>query len=232
MSLQSIFQTVAGNVRLARESIAASARAAGRDPDDVHLVAVSKTKPVELIRAAAAAGCTDFAESYLQEAIPKLAGLADLGATWHFIGAIQSNKTRLIARHFDWVHTVARVKIAERLAAQCPHGKRLNVTIQVNIDDDPAKAGVAPEEAGGLLAAIAELPSLRVRGLMTVLQRDSDPPAGYRRLAELFVELAGVAPAPWDTLSMGMSADFPAAIAAGATHVRLGTTIFGPRDPA
>jgi PLP dependent protein len=232
MSLQSISQTVAGNVRRAREAIALSARAAGRDPDDVHLVAVSKTKPGAMIRAAASAGCTDFAENYLQEAVPKIIQLSDLNVTWHFIGAIQANKTRLIALHFDWVHTVARMKIAERLSAQCPAGKRLNVTIQVNIDADPDKAGVSPADTARLLAAMTALPNLQVRGLMTVLRRDSEPEAGYRRLATLFSELASAAAAPWDTLSMGMSADFPAAIAAGATHVRLGTTLFGPRDPA
>jgi PLP dependent protein len=231
MSLQSISQSVAGNVRAALTSIADSARAAGRNPNDVHLVAVSKTKPIASIRAAAAAGCTDFAENYLQEAVPKIRSLADLNVTWHFIGAVQSNKTRLIAEHFHWVHTVERVKIAERLSAQCPEGKHLNVTLQVNIDDDPAKAGAAPEDVGALLEAVAALPNLRVRGLMTVLQLDSAPLPSYRRLADLFFRLAEIAPAPWDTLSMGMSADFPEAIAAGATHVRLGTTIFGPRDP-
>jgi PLP dependent protein len=232
MSLQSIPQSVAGNVRAARTSIADSARAAGRDPDDVRLVAASKTQSDAAIRAAAAAGCTDFAENYLQEAVPKIQRLADLNLTWHFIGAVQSNKTRLIAQHFHWVHTVARVKIAERLSSQCPAGKRLNVTLQVNIDDDPDKAGVAPDEAPALLEAVAGLPNLRVRGLMTVLQQDSDASTGYHRLADLFARLASIAPAPWDTLSMGMSADFPDAIAAGATHVRLGTTLFGPRARA
>ncbi|MFU8814264.1 MAG: YggS family pyridoxal phosphate-dependent enzyme [Pseudomonadales bacterium] len=230
MSLQSVSRTVDANVRAARQHIAASAQACGRSPDEIHLVAVSKTKPATLIRAAAAAGCTDFAENYLQEAVPKISELADLDLTWHFIGAIQSNKTQLIARHFDWVHTVARGKIAERLSAQRPEGQWLNVTIQVNIDDDPAKAGVAPADARALLADIADLPNLRVRGLMTVLRQGSEPLAGYRRLAALFAELASQAPACWDTLSMGMSADFAEAITAGATHVRLGTTIFGPRD--
>jgi PLP dependent protein len=232
MSLQSVFQSVAANVHAAQASIVDCARTAGRDPDDVHLVAVSKTRPAAAIRAAAAAGCTDFGENYLQEALPKIQSLADLSLTWHFIGPVQSNKTRLIAEHFDWVHTVARVKVAERLSSHCPEGKRLNVTLQVNIDDDPDKAGVAPEAASALLDAVAVLPNLRVRGLMTVLRRDSDPTVGYRRLADLFNALGATAPATWDTLSMGMSADYPAAIAAGATHVRLGTTLFGARDPA
>lgn len=232
MSLQSVSQIVAANVHAARQTIAVSAQACGRNPDDVHLVAVSKTKSATLIRAAAAAGCTDFAENYLQEAVPKIHELAELGLTWHFIGAIQSNKTQLIAQHFDWVHTVARAKIAQRLSAQRPSGGPLNVTIQVNIDEDPAKAGVAPEDARALLEGIADLPNLRVRGLMTVLRRESQPLASYQRLAALFASLANHAPTCWDTLSMGMSADFPDAIAAGATHVRLGTILFGPRERA
>jgi PLP dependent protein len=232
MSLHSISRTVVANVHAARERIAVSARAAGRDPNDIHLVAVTKTKSAGLVRAAAEAGCTEFAENYLQEAVPKILAVADLELTWHFIGAIQSNKTRQISRYFDWVHTVERARIAERLSAQCPPGKRLNVTMQVNIDGDPGKAGVRAADAGDLLRAIGALPNLRVRGLMTVLHRESDPSAGYRRLADLFRELAADAPSPWDTLSMGMSADFPAAIAAGATHVRLGTTLFGRREPA
>jgi PLP dependent protein len=232
MTLQSISVTVADNVRRARLSIVESARSAGRSPEDVHLVAVSKTRSADVIRAAHAAGCRDFAENYLQEALPKIRALADLDLTWHFIGDIQSNKTGAIAQHFAWVHSVSRAKIAERLSAQCPPGKRLDVTLQVNIDDDQNKAGVTPEETGALLDAVAGFANLRVRGLMTVLRQDSEPLAGYRRLAALFADLAGLAPSPWDTLSMGMSADFPAAIAAGATHVRLGTTLFGQREPA
>jgi len=231
MSLEPISRTVADNVRRARLSIVESARSAGRAPDSVHLVAVSKTRSTDYIRAAHAAGCTDFAESYLQEALPKIHALADLALTWHFIGDIQSNKTGPIAQHFAWVHSVSRARIADRLSAQCPPGKRLNVTLQVNIDDDPNKAGVAPGDAAGLLAAVAGLANLQVRGLMAVLRQDSEALDGYRRLAALFADLAGTAPSPWDTLSMGMSADYPAAIAAGATHVRLGTTLFGPRDP-
>jgi hypothetical protein len=229
MSLQYVSQPIASNLVTVRQQIEASARACGRDPGQVRLVAVSKGHDAASIRVAAAAGCTDFGENYLQEAVPKIAGLADLAATWHFIGAIQSNKTRAIAEHFHWVHTVSRAKIAERLSHQCPAGKTLNVTIQVNVDSDPDKTGVAPEGAARLLDAIGELPNLRVRGLMTILQEDSPPLESYRRLAELFTRLGDRAPCPWDTLSMGMSGDFPDAIAAGATHVRIGTAIFGPR---
>lgn len=235
MSLQSVSGTttnIAANVEAVRRHIEAAARACGRDPGSVRLLAVSKTQPAEAVRQAAAAGCSDFGENYLQEALDKIQALSDLPLTWHFIGAVQSNKTRAIAEHFHWVHTVAREKIARRLSEQCPGGRLLNVTIQVNIDDDPAKAGVAPRDAGALLDAIRGLPHLRLRGLMTILQRDSEPLAGYRRLAELFSELAADAGPHWDTLSMGMSGDYREAIAAGATHVRIGTAIFGPRQPA
>ncbi len=234
MSLQSISSAttaIAANLATAREAIADAARACGRDPADVHLVAVSKTKPAGLVRAAAAAGCRDFGENYLQDALPKIEALADLDVRWHFIGAIQSNKTRQIARHFHWVHTVARPKIAERLSAQCPPGRTLDVTLQVNVDEDPAKAGVDPADAAALLRAVRALPNLRVRGLMTILQQGSEPLAGYRRLAAIFEALRAKAPDPWDTLSMGMSGDFAQAIRAGATHVRIGTAIFGAREP-
>lgn len=227
--MQPISHSIADNVRHVRGRIEAAARDAGRDPASVRLVAVSKTQPVALIREAAAAGCTDFGENYLQDALPKIQALADLGLAWHFIGAIQSNKTRDIAAHFHWVHTVARRRIAERLSRQCPPGKTLDVTLQVNVDADPAKAGVAPEETAELLDQVRSLPNLRVRGLMTILERDAKPLASYRRLAALFARLAETAPQPWDTLSMGMSGDFREAIAAGATHVRIGTALFGPR---
>lgn len=232
MSLQSISPDIADNVREVRQAIDLAARRSGRDPADVRLLAVSKTHPEDRVRRAAAAGCTDFAENYLQEALPKMAALADLPLTWHYIGAIQANKTRPIAEHFHWVHTVSRQKIAERLSAQCPPGGTLNVTLQVNIDDDPDKAGIDPDAAAELLAATAALPNLHLRGLMTMLHRDSEPRASYQRLADLFAQLRGVAPACWDTLSMGMSGDFADAIAAGATHVRIGTAIFGPRSTA
>lgn len=232
MTLQSVsdhMPDISANVRRVRADIDAAARACGRDPATVHLLAVSKTQPPAAVRAAAAAGCTDFGENYLQEAVAKIEALADLDVRWHFIGAIQSNKTRQIAEHFHWVHTVGREKIARRLSEQCPAGRVLDVTVQVNIDDDPAKAGVAPEEAGALLAAMTALPNLRPRGLMTILQRDSAPLASYRRLADLFERLAPAGGAHWDTLSMGMSGDFAEAVTAGATWVRIGTALFGPR---
>lgn len=196
----------------------------------MHLIAVSKRKSAALIREAFAAGVRDFGENYLQEALPKIQSLGDLPATWHFIGAIQSNKTRSIAEHFDWVHTVSSEKIARRLSDQCPEDKTLDVCLQVNVDEDPQKAGVPPEEAATLLAEVKGFPRIRLRGLMTILQQHSDPLSGYRKLSDLWTQLRPDAGARWDTLSMGMSGDFQAAIAAGATHVRVGTAVFGARD--
>ncbi|MEZ5558481.1 MAG: YggS family pyridoxal phosphate-dependent enzyme [Pseudomonadales bacterium] len=229
MSLQHISPDISSNVTTVRNQIAEAARACGRDPASVHLIAVSKTKPAELIRAAFAAGARDFGENYLQEALPKIQQLGDLPIVWHYIGAVQSNKTRAIAEHFHWVHTVGREKIARRLSEQCPAGRTLQVCLQVNIDDDPAKSGVSPEDAAGLLEAARALPNLRVRGLMTILQRGSEPRASYARLRSLYERLARPEPGIWDTLSMGMSGDFREAIAAGATHVRIGTALFGAR---
>ena len=196
----------------------------------MHLLAVSKTKPAADIETAYAAGLTHFGENYLQEAVAKVQALAHLPLTWHFIGAVQSNKTRAIAENFHWVHTVDRAKIARRLSEQCPAGKTLNVCLQVNIDGDPAKAGVQPgDPIAKLLDEVANLSGLRVRGLMTILERAGDPLPSYRRVAALLEKLAARAPRPWDTLSMGMSNDYAQAIMAGATHVRIGTDIFGPR---
>jgi pyridoxal phosphate enzyme (YggS family) len=224
--------SISKNVAATRASVIAAAQAAGRDPDEIHLVAVSKKKPAADIEAAYAAGLTDIGENYLQEAIDKIHALAHLPLTWHFIGAIQSNKTRPIAEHFHWVHTIERGKIARRLSEQCPPGKTLDACLQVNIDADPAKAGVSPDNAAKLLDEVAGLPNLRVRGLMTILETGADPLASYQRLAALFADLAERGVEPWDTLSMGMSKDYAQAIMAGATHVRIGTDIFGPRDTA
>ncbi len=179
-----------------------------------------------------AAGVRHFGENYLDEAIDKIDCLNDLDALWHFIGRIQSNKTRQIARYFDWVHTVDRQRIARRLSDQCPEHKTLQVLIQVNIDDDPKKAGARPGECGDLLSAMLELPNLQPRGLMTILAKDHDPAGSYRSMAELHQSLAAQLPpgyAAWDSLSMGMTADLEAAITAGATHIRIGTALFGAR---
>jgi len=225
-------QSIASNIAAVRREIAAAATECGRDPGAIELIAVSKTQPTAAVRAAAAAGCGAFGENYPAEAAAKQDELEDLDVTWHFIGAIQSNKTRLIASRFDWVHTVDRAKIARRLSEQVPPGRTLDVCLQVNVDRDPNKAGVDPQDAAALLAETRALPNLRIRGLMTILHPQSPPRAGYQRLADLFQALRSLAPEPWDTLSMGMSNDYREAIAAGATHIRVGTAIFGARAAA
>jgi pyridoxal phosphate enzyme (YggS family) len=215
--------------------VAAAAAAAGRSVDSVTLLAVSKGQPAELIRAAAAEGLTDIGESYLGEALGKIEALRDLPLTWHFIGRLQANKTRQIAERFAWVHGVDRLRIAERLAAQRPyHAPALNVCIQVNLAGEATKGGVPPGEVPGLAAAVARLPRLALRGLMCIPPEESDAGrqghwfAGLRALQDS-LKAAGLR---LDTLSMGMSGDFEAAIREGATIVRIGTALFGPRPPA
>ena len=210
-----------------RAAIGDAERAAGRPPGSARLLAVSKTRSAAEIRAAHAAGVAAFGENYVQEGVAKAEELADLDITWHFIGAVQANKTRAIAGHFQWVHSVDRMRVASRLSAAAT--RPIDVCVQVNVDAEPRKAGVAPDAAAPLVAEVAALPRLRLRGLMAIPAPDGDPRAGFRRLRELFEALAPNAPAHWDTLSMGMSADFPAAIAEGATIVRIGTAIFGAR---
>ena len=223
---------VTENLRSVRRMVRNAAEVAGRDPAEIRILAVSKRHSVDAIRAAAAAGQTAFGENYVQEALAKIDALADLELEWHFIGAIQSNKTRDIAARFDWVHTVDRAKIARRLNEQRPHhAPPLNVCIQVNVDDEPQKAGVDPAELPGLAQLVDELPRLRLRGLMCIPKADESgiPPRGsFAALRRLAAELAA-AGIGTDTLSMGMSADIEAAIAEGATIVRIGTAIFGPR---
>jgi hypothetical protein len=215
-----------------RARLAGAAAAAGRNADCVTLLAVSKGQPAEAVRELAGLGQRAFGESYLQEALPKLAGLAGLGLEWHFIGRPQSNKTRAIAEHFDWVHGLDRLKIAERLAAQRPAQRPpLNACIQVKPGDDPGKAGLGPDEAAVLARELARLPGLRLRGFMCMLPEGLDPAqqrAQFGALAQLLarVNAGGLA---LDTLSMGMSGDYATAIAAGATLVRIGTALFGPR---
>jgi pyridoxal phosphate enzyme (YggS family) len=192
----------------------------------VTLLCVSKTQPAQAIRAAAEAGERDFAENYLQEALAKMAELQDLRAQlrWHFIGPLQSNKTRAVAEHFDWVHSVDSLKLAQRLSSQRPPQQApLQICLQVNSSGEASKGGVAPEELPALSAAVRALLGLRLRGLMHIPAPGSD--AGvHRRLHDLL--LPGM-----DTLSMGMSDDLEAAIAAGATQVRIGTALFGARSP-
>lgn len=220
------------NLDAVRLRIGQAAHAAGRDAGEVTLLAVSKTKPVADIRAAQAAGQRDFGENYLQDALPKIDALIDQDIRWHFIGPIQSNKTRAIAEKFDWVHSVDRLKIAERLNQQRPSRLGpLNICLQVNISNESAKAGVSPDELPALIAAVAPLAQLRLRGLMAIPRATSDPAEqrqAFLALRQLLVDCADSCPS-LDTLSMGMSADLEAAIAAGATLVRVGTDIFGAR---
>ena len=215
-----------------RSRIRSAAIAAGRDPDSVTLVAVTKAKTAELVRLAATAGVTDFGENYLQEALAKMDQLADLRLVWHFIGGIQSNKTKAIAERFDWVQSVDRLNIARRLSEQRPfHAPPLDVCIQVALIPESTKGGVAPEALPGLAAAVAALPRLKLRGLMCVPPPQADPGAEravFALLREALLDL-NARGLKLDTLSMGMSADFESAIAAGATMVRIGTALFGNR---
>lgn len=224
--------TIAANLQSVRERIARACAAAGRDVNEVTLLAVSKTFGPEAIREAHAAGATAFGENYIQEAVEKQALLADLPLQWHCIGPIQSNKTRLVAAHFDWAHTVDRLKIAQRLSEQRPEDRPpLSVCIQVNIDGGAGKSGVAPGEALALAREVHGLPGLRLRGLMTIPEPAEDFAAQlavHRRARALFEDLRA-AGLPLDTLSMGMTADLEAAIQAGSTMVRVGTAIFGGR---
>ena len=206
--------------------------ACGRRPGSVQLLAVSKTHPTAVIREVAAAGQHAFGENYLQDALQKIDALTDLALEWHFIGAIQSNKTRDIAAHFDWVHTLEREKIARRLSAQRPDGlPPLNVCLQVNISGEASKAGLEPSAVADLAATVSGLPGLRLRGLMTIPRAEADPGrqrAAFHALAELQQQLVADGLA-LDTLSMGMSNDLEAAITEGSTIVRIGTAIFGER---
>jgi len=222
-------------VRKVRNRIESATQAAKRNVDSVTLLAVSKAQPANSIRAVAEAGVRDIGESYLQEALGKIEELKDLPLTWHFIGRVQANKTRVIASHFDWVHGVDRLKIAERLSEQRPfHAPPLNVCLQVNIGGEDSKAGVNPSELPPLVAAVGALPRLKLRGLMCIPPDEDDPTrqrmwfaAMRRTLEELNAAGAGL-----DTLSMGMSGDFEAAILEGATIVRIGTALFGERPRA
>ncbi|MDD4964950.1 MAG: YggS family pyridoxal phosphate-dependent enzyme [Gallionella sp.] len=225
--------TIALNLQATNAAIATAAAAAGRNVNKIKLLAVSKTFPVEAIREAYRAGQRDFGESYVQEALPKLMALHDLPIDWHYIGPLQSNKTRAIAANFAWVHSIDRLSIAQRLSAQRPADlPPLQVCLQVNVSGEDSKSGVAAADISALAAAVAALPHLKLRGLMAIPAPTDDEVA--QRAA--FAQVAQIQQAlnqqgyALDTLSMGMSHDFPAAIAEGATIVRVGTAIFGARD--
>ncbi|MDO8262634.1 MAG: YggS family pyridoxal phosphate-dependent enzyme [Gallionella sp.] len=225
--------TIASNLQAVRTAIKEAAAGAGRHADDVILLAVSKTFAQGAVRDAFQAGQTRFAESYVQEALDKIAALHDLPIEWHYIGPVQSNKTRAIAEHFAWVHSVDRLKIAERLSEQRPaHLPPLQVCLQVNISCEDSKSGVSPDQLGALAHAIAKLPGLKLRGLMAIPAPGDEVAAQrlpFAHLRELHSQL-NLQGLQLDTLSMGMSHDFAAAIAEGATMVRVGAAIFGQRE--
>ena len=223
---------ITDHLRQVRDRVKKAASAAERTADEITIVAVSKKQPLSAIEAAYSAGQRDFGENFVQEAISKIESLDQSDIRWHFIGSIQANKTKDIARLFHWVHTVDRLKVANRLNEQRPHyAAPLNVCIQVNLAEEPQKSGVAADEVGELVEAICKLPQLRVRGLMTMPPVD----AATDTVEALFLELARMQRSlvaqgfELDTLSMGMSADLETAVACGSTMIRIGTAIFGPR---
>ncbi|WP_047711992.1 YggS family pyridoxal phosphate-dependent enzyme [Pseudomonas lactis] len=222
--------TIADNIGLVSQRIRAAADAVQRDASSIHLLAVSKTKPAQAVREAYAAGLRDFGENYLQEALGKQADLTDLPLSWHFIGPIQSNKTRAIAEHFAWVHSVDRLKIAQRLSEQRPADlPPLNICIQVNVSGEASKSGCTPADLPALATAISALPRLKLRGLMAIPEPTEDraeQDAAFATVRDLQASLN----LALDTLSMGMSHDLESAIAQGANWVRIGTALFGARD--
>ena len=226
---------IADNLQAVQARISKAAAAVGRSPESIRLLAVSKTWPLSCVVDAAEAGQRAFGENYVQEGIDKIASISGRNLEWHFIGPLQSNKTKPVAEHFDWVHSIERLKIAERLSAQRPaYLAPLQVCVQVNVSGEACKSGCLPDEALALCRSVAALPGLQLRGLMTIPEPIDDPLAQrqpFRQLRQLGerIRAAGL---PLDTLSMGMSHDLEAAIAEGATIVRIGTAIFGERNYA
>ena len=224
--------TIAERVRLLMTEISRLERVHQREPGSVALIGIGKTHPAQSIREAWAGGVRQFGESYLQEALPKIAELGELRIVWHFVGRVQANKTAAIAASFDWVHGVDRLRVAQRLNDQRPaHLPPLNCCLEVNLGAEESKGGVREEELATLAASVAALPRLRLRGLMTLPEASTGlacQRVPFARLAQHLVELRASIP-QLDTLSMGMSADMEAAIAEGATMVRIGTALFGPR---
>jgi pyridoxal phosphate enzyme (YggS family) len=225
-------QNLPERIRAVRERVARAAEAAGRNAQSVTLLAVGKAQPVDYLVTAHACGLRHFGESYLKEALDKIAALGARPLTWHFVGRVQANKTRPIAEHFEWVHAIDRLKVAERLSAQRPfHAPPLNLCLQVNLAGEDTKGGVTPEGLPALAAAVGSLPRLALRGLMCIPPEETEPArqrAWFARLRALQEQL-NAGGARLDTLSMGMSGDFEAAILEGATIVRLGTALFGAR---
>ncbi len=223
-------QQLLDNISKVLARVSRAAQNSGRNPGDVTLLAVSKTRPAQDIRDAAALGLKQFGENYLQEALEKIRALDDLQLGWHFIGPIQSNKTRAIAEHFDWVHSVDRLKIARRLSEQRPSSlPPLQVCLQVNISGEDSKSGLQSTELPALAAEVDSLPGLQLRGLMAIPAASDDSASQHRAFCQLRNAMTALAMPQLDTLSMGMSGDLEAAIAEGATIVRVGTDIFGAR---
>jgi len=229
--------TIPEKIQQVRLQIDNACRACGRPDNSVQLLAVSKTFGVDAIAEAAEAGQRAFGENYIQEAVDKIAALRDLPLVWHCIGPIQSNKTRLVAEHFDWVHTVDRFKTAERLSAQRPAQLApLQICIQVNVDGGSTKSGVAPGDVAALVQQVAQLPQLQLRGVMSIPDVVADFAAQlavHQRVKAVFDDIAALGLpqlAQWDTISLGMTADLQAAVQAGSTMVRVGSGIFGQRD--
>jgi len=224
---------VTENLKLISDLLHSAAIEADRDPAGIGLLAVSKKQPVDKIREAAADGQRDFGENFVQEGVRKIETLAELGLTWHFIGHLQSNKTRVVAENFDWVHTIDKLKTARRLSEQRPDGlPPLNICLQVNVDDEDSKSGALPGALPELAATCAELPNLKLRGLMclpAIREEFVDQRKPFAILRELATQLAKTG-IDTDTLSMGMTADYRAAIFEGATIVRIGTALFGARN--
>ncbi len=226
---------ILSNLQATRVAVAQAAQAAQRGDGEVHLLAVSKTFPAQAVREAYQAGQRAFGENYVQEALDKIDALRDLPLEWHFIGPIQSNKTRVIAENFSWVHGVDRLKIAERLSAQRPvHLPPLNICLQVNVSGEDSKSGVTPSEVEALAVQAAQLPNLKLRGLMAIPAPAADPAVQRLPFAQMraLLQQLNSRGLQLDTLSMGMSHDYTAAIAEGATIVRIGTAIFGVRAKA
>lgn len=227
---------IANNLEIVRSQINIACQNAQRSTEAVTLLAVSKTRPADKLRAAYAQGQRDFGENYLQESLEKIEQLQDLAICWHFIGPIQSNKTRPMAESFNWVHSVDRLKVAQRLSAQRPEQlPPLNICLQINISAEDSKSGILPERLPELASQVLQLPNIRLRGLMAIPASSEDPEQQRRpfaRLRELLQQLQLNHPdhPELDTLSMGMSGDIDAAIAEGASIVRIGTAIFGARD--
>lgn len=223
---------VTENFRKIQDLLASASIEAGRQPDSVRLLAVSKKKPAAAVRVLAEAGQRDFGENFVQEGLDKIAETGRDDLVWHMIGHLQSNKTKAVAEHFDWVHTLDRVRIARRLSTQRPHyAPALNVCIQINVDSEPGKSGIGTGDVTALADEVAGLPGLRLRGLMclpAVHDGFEDQRAPFRKLRETLENLQAAGHV-LDTLSMGMTADYRAAIHEGATIVRIGTALFGAR---